>query len=68
MAILSPKDVRFKLGDPDFSVFFFLMKFLYFLTKKLGNFDFSCVNLTNFVKLKNNRQNFDMKKKKKKKA
>jgi hypothetical protein len=34
-------------------VFFFLLaKFLYFSTKKLGNFDFSCVNLTNFSKLK----------------
>jgi hypothetical protein len=35
----------------------------------LGDLDFSvffsCVNLTNFAKLKNNRQNFDMKKKKK---
>jgi hypothetical protein len=28
-------------------------------------FFFSCVNLTNFAKLKNNRQNFDMKEKKK---
>jgi hypothetical protein len=35
------------------------------LTKKLRNFDFSSVNLTNYAKLKNNRQNFDMKKKKK---
>jgi len=48
------------------SVFFFLLaKFLYFSTKKLGNFYFSCVNLTNFSKLKKIAKISDEEKKKK---